>query len=1293
MNERTRLAVDIGGTFTDLALEHPGGLVTTKVLTTPGAPEEGVMSGVRSILAAARIEPSDVRLVIHGTTLATNAIIERKGARTAFVTTDGFRDVLALRNESRYDQYDLNIVLPEPLVPRHLRLTVPERLDRRGRVLLPLDEKAVRELAACLEREGVESIAVGFLHGFVDPSHERRTAEILAERLPGVPISLSCEVSPEMREWERFSTTVANAYVQPLMARYLGRLEQDLREMGIAAPILMMLSGGNLTTIDTASRFPIRLVESGPAGGAIFAASVARESGLERVLSFDMGGTTAKICLIDDFAPQASRSFEVARVGRFKKGSGLPLRIPVIDMVEIGAGGGSLARLDALGRISVGPESAGADPGPACYARGGDRPAVTDANLLLGRYDPERFAGGSLRLDVGAAETALADAVGRPLDLDAGMAALGVIEMVDENMANAARVHAVESGKTCEGRTLIAFGGGGPVHGSRIAEKIGISRVLVPSGAGVGSAIGFLRAPVGYEVVRSLYQRLGSMDLDAINALLAAMAEEAASVVAQGSFGAETAERRLAYMRYVGQGHEIAVPLPARPLVAADAAAIRAAYDAEYTRFYDRPVPGSEVEAMSFAVTLATLPPSQPTRRSAPPAHPAEPTGTRKVRDTATGATADWALFDRVSLRPGACFAGPAIVAEAETSTLVGAGWQGSVTAEGHIELIRSAEDVPALAERGRREAPLENAVEADSTRSATASTQLASIQRQIMWNRLIAVVEEQAQTMIRTAFSTTVREAGDLSAGIFDLKGRMLAQAVTGTPGHVNSMMESVGHFLAKFPVETMREGDHFITNDPWLGTGHLHDLTVVSPAFREGRIVGLFANTAHVIDIGGLGMGPEGRSVFEEGLYIPIVRCFEAGRANETFFDFVRAGSRLPVELEGDIYSLCACNDAGARQLVRLMDEFSMDSLEPLADFIFENSLRATLAEIARLPRGVWRSQIRSDGYEAPVTLQAAMTIREDAIEVDFAGTSGLSSRGINVPAAYCRAYSAFGIKVVVAPEIPNNWASLTPFRFAIPEGSILNAPRPYPVSVRHVIGQLLPDLMMGCLHQAVPERVAAEGSSCLWNPPLRGGGAVSGQATGNRRVLPDFEVITFNSGGTGARPERDGLDATAFPSGVRTMPVEATENFAPIVIWRKELRPDSGGAGRTRGGLGQVMEIAGEDDLEFACNAIFDRIANPPKGRDGGLRGAAGRVEFKSGARLRSKGFQVIPDGERLVLHLPGGGGMGDPAARDPMLVAGDVRDGLVSVGSAERDYRVALTPDGGVDEAATARLRRS
>jgi len=692
---RARLAVDIGGTFTDLALEYPGGRSTTKVLTTPAAPEQGVLAGVGSILQAAGLAASDIAIVIHGTTLATNAVIERKGARTALLTTQGFRDVLAMGNESRYDQYDLNITLPKPLVPRHLRLPVPERLDNEGQVLVPMDEAAVRALVPRLRAEKVESIAIGFLHAFVNSTHERRVRDILAEMLPGVPVSLSSEVSPEMREWERFSTTVANAYVQPLMARYLRLLEDGLREQGVAAPLFLMLSGGGLTTIDTACRFPIRLVESGPAGGAIFSAYIARQCGIETVLSFDMGGTTAKICLIDDYRPQTARTFEVARVGRFKKGSGLPLRIPVIEMVEIGAGGGSIAHVDAMGRIAVGPESAGADPGPACYGRGGAAPAVTDANLMLGRYDPARFAGGTMQLDAGAARDALAAQVGGPLALGPEMAALGVIEMVDENMANAARVHAIESGKTYEGRTLIAFGGGGPVHACRVAEKVGIGRVLVPSGAGVGSAIGFLRAPVGYEVVRSLYQRFSSFDVGAVNALLASMRDEAMTVVALSGFGARLTETRIAYMRYVGQGHEIPVPLPVRTLTAADVAAIRTAYDVEYTRFYDRPVPGSDVEIMSYAVVVASEV-ADAAETVGPGAGDAfasaiRPVREQAVRDTLTGEIAAWPVFDRCTLHPGARIAGPAIVAEDETSTLIGPGWNAMVNGLGYIEMTREA--------------------------------------------------------------------------------------------------------------------------------------------------------------------------------------------------------------------------------------------------------------------------------------------------------------------------------------------------------------------------------------------------------------------------------------------------------------------------------------------------------------------------------------------------------------------------------------------------------------------------
>ena len=690
-----RLAVDIGGTFTDLALEHDGRRSTIKVLTTPATPEQGVMAGVRDILQSSGVSAADIGIVIHGTTLATNAVIERKGARTALLTTQGFRDVIAMGNESRYDQYDLNIVLPEPLVPRHLRLPVPERLDNEGNVLLPLDTGAVRALVPTLQLAGVESIAIGLLHAFVNPTHERRIRDILVDELPDIPVSLSSDVSPEMREWERFSTTVANAYVQPLMARYLRRLADEMQATGITAPVFLMLSGGGLTTIDTACRFPIRLVESGPAGGAIFSATIARQCGIANVLSFDMGGTTAKICLIDDGKPQTSRAFEIARVGRFRKGSGLPLRIPVIEMVEIGAGGGSIAHVDTMGRIAVGPESAGAEPGPACYGHGGTQPTVTDANLALGRYDSARFAGGTMRLDEAAAHDALASRVAPKLGLTTDMAALGIIEMVDENMANVARVHAIESGKTYEGRTLIAFGGGGPVHACRVAEKVGIRHVLIPSGAGVGSAIGFLRAPVGYEVVRSLYQRFSTFDVDAVNTLLADMEAEAMDVVMQGSFGAPLTQNRVAYMRYVGQGHEIPVHLPTRPMSEEDVAGIRAAYDAEYTRFYDRPVPGSDVEIMSYAVLVATTPQDDPGTPvpdgDAVFAPEVVATRTQRVRDTTTGEVSPWSVFDRRTLSPGVRIEGPAIIAEDETSTLVSRGWKATVNHLGYIELTQES--------------------------------------------------------------------------------------------------------------------------------------------------------------------------------------------------------------------------------------------------------------------------------------------------------------------------------------------------------------------------------------------------------------------------------------------------------------------------------------------------------------------------------------------------------------------------------------------------------------------------
>ena len=696
-----RLAADIGGTFTDLVLETPSARHSCKVLTTPRQPELGVLQGLQRLFEESAVGPGDVGLVIHGTTLATNALIERKGARTALLTTEGFRDILEMGYEKRYEQYDIHIERPPELVPRRLRFTVAQRCAADGTVLLELDEAAVAARAREMAAAGVQAVAIGFIHAYAWPAHERRARDILARVLgPGVTLCLSSEVCPEMREYERFSTTVANAYVRPLVAGYLQRLREQLDAAGVRAPLLLMMSGGGVTTLDLATRFPIRLVESGPAGGAILAAHLAREGGHPNVMAFDMGGTTAKVCLISGGQPERARRFEIGRVYRNLKGSGLPVRIPVIELVEIGAGGGSIGRVDALSRISVGPDSAGAEPGPACFSLGGQAPTVTDANLVLGRIDAQRFAGGRIRLDANAAQTALLRDIGAPLAIDALWAAAGVSEIVEENMANAARVHAVERGKAIRDFTMVAFGGAAPLHAARLAGKLGMTRVLVPAGAGVGSAIGFLRAPIAFEVVRSSHGRIGDARLRAVNELLGAMEREARSVVlpAARAVGLDTTAlriERLAEVRYAGQGHELRVPVREGELTRESFAQLHADFEVAYERNYGLRIPGGEVEVVTWSLTVSTPPAAAqaatlPSRESAARAH-----ATRDVWDPATGRHIAFAVHWRFDLAPGAVAAGPALIVENETTTLVPPGWNARVDSAGHLRLQALAGSAP----------------------------------------------------------------------------------------------------------------------------------------------------------------------------------------------------------------------------------------------------------------------------------------------------------------------------------------------------------------------------------------------------------------------------------------------------------------------------------------------------------------------------------------------------------------------------------------------------------------------
>jgi N-methylhydantoinase A len=684
-----RIGVDIGGTFTDVVLECGAEQYSTKVLTTYAAPEDAIITGMHQVCEKAGVKPSQIEQIIHGTTLATNALIERSGAKTALITTEGFRDVIEMRTESRFEQYDLNLSLPDPLLPRQMRFTVPGRMSAKGEILVDLDRKDVEAVVERIAKAGFESVAVGLIHSYLNAAHEELVREVIAEKLPHVSVSISSEVSPQMREYERFNTVVANAYIKPLMASYLGRLEDRLRGEGVDCRIFLMHSGGGIISIQNAAEFPVRLVESGPAGGAVFAAHIAARYGLDKVLSFDMGGTTAKICLINHQTPKTSRVFEVARSYRFKKGSGMPISIPVIDMVEIGAGGGSLAHVDSMQQIRVGPESAGSEPGPACYGQGGTRPGVTDADLILGKLDPENFAGGSIKLHQDNSKIALAKHVGDTLEMDAVEAAFGVAEVVDENMANAARVHAVENGEDLSEYTMIAFGGAAPLHAARLCEKLGVERLLVPSGAGVGSAIGFLRAPFSFEANRSVYMKLSDFDAEKIKALLTDLRDEATGFVRTCDEASQILSEFKVYMRYTGQGWEIPIPLQEDQAMNPDAATFESRFKEEYTKLFGRPVAGMDIEITVWSVNATTPQKQVPLIPQTDGNATAVSNGTRHVFDAAVGTHLKANVIDRGAMTAGQRANGPAVLVEAETTIIVPVSRDAICQTDGCIDVVK----------------------------------------------------------------------------------------------------------------------------------------------------------------------------------------------------------------------------------------------------------------------------------------------------------------------------------------------------------------------------------------------------------------------------------------------------------------------------------------------------------------------------------------------------------------------------------------------------------------------------
>ena len=689
-----RLASDIGGTFTDTVLIDANETVvaTTKTPTTPKAPAEGALLGAQHVMRAAGIKWHQVSGKIHGTTLATNALIERRGAKVATITTAGFRDILEIAYERRYSQYAINIEKPNLLVPRQLSYTIAGRMNAAGEELISLDTTAIPALAAELRRQNVQAVAVCLMHAYANPAHEQTLGTELRKLLPGVEMSLSHEVSPEAREFDRLCTTIANAYIQPLMKTYLSDFEARFLEQGLTCPILMMTAGGGMTTLETAARLPIRLVESGPAGGAILAARIAKEISEKNVLSFDMGGTTAKLCLIDNYRPQTARKFEISRAERFIKGSGMPVRIPVIEMIEIGAGGGSIATVDRLNRLQIGPESAGSEPGPVAFGKGGTEPTVTDADIAMGLIEPSRFAEGRLTINRNAAATAIDDEIAKPLEIDAQGAAFAISEIVDENMASAGRMHAVESGKDISSRLMIAFGGNGPLHATRVARRAQVGRILIPNNPGVGSAVGFLYAPVSFEIIRSRYTTLDDLDPIAINAFLNDLETEAVTVVRSGAAIGDLGTRRVAFMRYHGQGHEIEIELPNSALTLAELAHLKNRFELEYSRQFSRIVPGMTIEILNWGVTVSSQAPTLKPALRTTENRIKEATEFREITCDVSGSKIRAGVFDRADLRSGDQIIGPALIIEAQTTTLVSVDFCALIDLGGNIWMTQTQE-------------------------------------------------------------------------------------------------------------------------------------------------------------------------------------------------------------------------------------------------------------------------------------------------------------------------------------------------------------------------------------------------------------------------------------------------------------------------------------------------------------------------------------------------------------------------------------------------------------------------
>ncbi len=1257
---RYRIGFDIGGTFTDFILldTERNDIRLHKCLTTPADPSIGALEGLAQIVSDAGITLADIKDIVHGTTLVTNALIERRGASLGLITTQGFRDILEMGTEQRYDIYDLFLQYPEPLVPRRRRLEVPERMDRDGNTVVELDLEAVATAARTLAADGVEAIAVCFLHAYRNPAHERAAGEAIRAILPDIAVSLSSDVVSELWEYQRLTTTCANAFVQPLMDRYVRRLERELWQRGFRGALYLMHSAGGLVSPETARAFPIRLLESGPAGGGLATAFFGEMAGKPDVISFDMGGTTAKACLIEDGHAATAAEMEAARIHRFKKGSGLPIKAPVIDMIEIGAGGGSIAGIDEVGLLRVGPHSAGADPGPACYGRGGTQPTVTDANLLLGYYDPGFFLGGRMTLDLEAATRAL-DGIGSRLGLSAIETAWGIHRVVTESMAAAARIHIVEKGRDPRRYAMVGFGGAGPAHAAGVARALGVEEVLIPPASGAASALGFLAAPLSFEQVRSHPIRLDTPGAaSAIDTVLRDLERETrAHLLAAGVPDADIVIQRSADMRLFGQLHEINFALPEGDITDAEMPVIRAAFATAYAARYTSVYEGVGIQLVSLRVLC---------RGPIPPLTLAQAdsaaTGTARK-----GTRAAWfgerfeetPVYDRYALTTGTTIPGPAIIEEREATTIVAPGDSVTVDATGTLR-IRIAVSAPAAA-RITPQTPIADAmalIEADP------------VSLEIMWARLVTVVEEMWHTIVRTAFSLIVSEAQDFATDLLDPDGESLAHSPRAMPVFNLTVPIAVKALLKKYPPATLRAGDVLITNDPWLCAGHLFDIAVVTPVFRDGVLVALTATVGHVGDIGGTKDSLRAREIYDEGFQIPPMYLYRAGQPNEDLFTLLGENVRKKEEVLGDVHSFVAANQLGADRLLQFMADYGMHDLRALAAVVQNRSELAVRDAIRKLPDGTYNSEIWNNPLGTKLRYPLKVTVEGDTVELDFEGAPPQQAQGgLNCTWSYAAAHATYPMKCILSPSVRSNAGCYRPFTVKLPEHSILNCDKPFSVNLRTRTGWYIAPNIFRALAEAAPDQVQA---------PTGLPHAINIYGRDSEGAL--YADHFFMGGGQGACSHADGKSALLYPTSASNTSVELMETRAPVLVIEKSLVADSGGAGRHRGGLGVRTRVRKlhDDGLPTLFSVYPEGVGVRNDGLFGGRPGGdvRGVVLNPSGDLVHDCGtgeLVTLSDTNGIVeVQLAGGSGYGDPHQRARRDLDRDVADGYVTPDAAARDY---------------------